>query len=221
MCCCRQRFTFARGLPFSADRAFLIRCPLRALPTILLCLDLVIRHHDSSILREEPRSSVNTGQSGKRMINAVIGEVKTGWDRTSADADWGRKQRKRAKPSTCASCPRRQSSANERPASCCSFQDCVHTVARNSSIASVSPSKSLRYKYRGFQSIRTPPRSNTAIEHSAMRRKILTGRTTPVEVFSIHRACHSVEVSADGKTLTMTMHIPGRSAPNVRVFDRE
>ena len=29
------------------------------------------------------------------------------------------------------------------------------------------------------------------------------------------------EVSADGKTLTMTMHIPGRSQPNVRVFDRE
>ena len=78
--------------------------------------------------------------------------------------------------------PPAQSSANERPASCCSFQDCVHTVARNSSIASVSPSKSLRYKYRGFQSIRTPPRSNTAMEHSAMRRKILTGRTTPVEV---------------------------------------
>jgi hypothetical protein len=30
-----------------------------------------------------------------------------------------------------------------------------------------------------------------------------------------------VEVSADGKTLTMTMHISGRSEPNVRVFDRE
>jgi len=30
-----------------------------------------------------------------------------------------------------------------------------------------------------------------------------------------------VEVSADGRTLTMTMHIPGRSEPNVRVFDRE
>jgi len=30
-----------------------------------------------------------------------------------------------------------------------------------------------------------------------------------------------MEVSADGKTLTMTMYIPGRSAPNVRVFDRE
>jgi hypothetical protein len=29
------------------------------------------------------------------------------------------------------------------------------------------------------------------------------------------------EVSADGKTLTMTMHIPGRSQSNVRVFDRE
>jgi hypothetical protein len=46
-------------------------------------------------------------------------------------------------------------------------------------------------KYRGFQSIRTPPRSNTAMEHSAMRRKILTERTTPVEVFSIQRACLS------------------------------
>jgi len=39
--------------------------------------------------------------------------------------------------------------------------------------------------------------------------------------FSIQRVCLSVEVSADGKTLTMTMHIPGRSALNVRVFDRE
>jgi hypothetical protein len=39
--------------------------------------------------------------------------------------------------------------------------------------------------------------------------------------FSIQRVWLSVEVSADGKMLTMTMHIPGRSAPNVRVFDRE
>src|SRR6267154_5985285 len=114
-----------------------------------------------------------------------------------------------------------QASANGRPASCCSFQDCVHTVARNSSIASVSPSKSLRYKYRGSQSIRTPPRSNTAMEHSAMRRKILTERTTPVEYSVFTEPAISVEVSAGGKTLTMTMHISGRSEPNVRVFDRE
>jgi hypothetical protein len=30
-----------------------------------------------------------------------------------------------------------------------------------------------------------------------------------------------ISVSADGKTLTMTMHIPGRSEPDVRVFERE
>jgi hypothetical protein len=30
-----------------------------------------------------------------------------------------------------------------------------------------------------------------------------------------------VSVSADGKTLTMTVHVPGRSDPNVLVFDRE
>ena len=38
---------------------------------------------------------------------------------------------------------------------------------------------------------------------------------------SIQRVCLSVKVSVDGKTLTMTMHIPGRNAPNVRVFDGE
>lgn len=30
-----------------------------------------------------------------------------------------------------------------------------------------------------------------------------------------------VEVSEDGKTLTITTHIPGRSKPNIQVFDRE
>lgn len=30
-----------------------------------------------------------------------------------------------------------------------------------------------------------------------------------------------IEVSSDGKTLTMTIHIPGRSKPNTQVFDRE
>jgi hypothetical protein len=30
-----------------------------------------------------------------------------------------------------------------------------------------------------------------------------------------------VEVSADGKTLSMTIHIPGRTKPDVQVFDRE
>ena len=30
-----------------------------------------------------------------------------------------------------------------------------------------------------------------------------------------------IEVSADGKTLTMTIHIPGRDKPDVMVFDRE
>src|SRR5258708_31452398 len=101
-----------------------------------------------------------------------------------------------------------QASANGRPASCCSFQDCVHTVARNSSIASVSPSKSLRYKYRGFQSIRTPPRSNTAMEHSAMRRKILTERTTPVEVFSIQRAWLSNHVQEGDSAKLLASRLP-------------
>src|SRR5712671_22476 len=75
-----------------------------------------------------------------------------------------------------------QPSANGRPASCSSFHDCVHTVARNSSIASLSPSKSLRYKYRGSQSISTPPRSNTAIERPAISRPILADRSGPFEV---------------------------------------
>jgi hypothetical protein len=30
-----------------------------------------------------------------------------------------------------------------------------------------------------------------------------------------------IEVSSDGKTLTMTIHIPGRSKPDIQVFDRE
>jgi len=30
-----------------------------------------------------------------------------------------------------------------------------------------------------------------------------------------------IEVSADGKTLTMTVHIPGREKPDLMVFDRE
>ncbi len=30
-----------------------------------------------------------------------------------------------------------------------------------------------------------------------------------------------VEISQDGKTLTITTHIPGRSKPNIQVFDRE
>lgn len=30
-----------------------------------------------------------------------------------------------------------------------------------------------------------------------------------------------VEVSPDGRTLTMTVHIPGQSKPNIQVFDRE
>lgn len=30
-----------------------------------------------------------------------------------------------------------------------------------------------------------------------------------------------IEVSPDGKTLTMTIHIPGRSKPDIQVFDRE
>ena len=30
-----------------------------------------------------------------------------------------------------------------------------------------------------------------------------------------------VEVSADGKTLTITTHIPGQAKPNIQVFERE
>jgi hypothetical protein len=29
------------------------------------------------------------------------------------------------------------------------------------------------------------------------------------------------EVSPDGKTLTITTHIPGRAKPNIQVFDRQ
>src|SRR3984957_1810896 len=61
-----------------------------------------------------------------------------------------------------------QASANDRPASCCKFQDGVQTFARKCSIAASSPWKSLRYKWRGFQSISTPPRSNTATKRSAI-----------------------------------------------------
>ena len=32
---------------------------------------------------------------------------------------------------------------------------------------------------------------------------------------------HEIRVSEDGKTLTMTVHVPGRSEPNVLVFERE
>ena len=35
------------------------------------------------------------------------------------------------------------------------------------------------------------------------------------------RDTQEVGVSADGKTLTITVHIPGRSEPNVQVFERE
>lgn len=30
-----------------------------------------------------------------------------------------------------------------------------------------------------------------------------------------------ISVSPDGKSLTITMHIPGRSEPNIQVFERE
>ncbi len=30
-----------------------------------------------------------------------------------------------------------------------------------------------------------------------------------------------IELSTDGKTLTMTTTIPGRTKPNIQVFDRE
>ncbi len=30
-----------------------------------------------------------------------------------------------------------------------------------------------------------------------------------------------IEISADGKTLTMTVHIPGRDKPDIMVFNRE
>jgi hypothetical protein len=35
------------------------------------------------------------------------------------------------------------------------------------------------------------------------------------------RDTQEISISADGKTLTMTAHIPGRSQPDVRVFERE
>ncbi len=35
------------------------------------------------------------------------------------------------------------------------------------------------------------------------------------------RYTQQIEVSADGKTLTMTVHIPGRYKPDVMVFNRE
>jgi hypothetical protein len=35
------------------------------------------------------------------------------------------------------------------------------------------------------------------------------------------RATQEISVSDDGKTLTITVHIPGRSEPDVQVFERE
>jgi len=35
------------------------------------------------------------------------------------------------------------------------------------------------------------------------------------------RDTQEISVSPDGKTLTMTVHITGRSAPDVQVFERE
>jgi hypothetical protein len=35
------------------------------------------------------------------------------------------------------------------------------------------------------------------------------------------RKTQEISVSADGKTLTITLHVPGRSEPDVQVFDRE
>jgi len=35
------------------------------------------------------------------------------------------------------------------------------------------------------------------------------------------RDTQEISVSPDGKTLTMTVHIPGRSEPDVQVFERE
>jgi len=52
-----------------------------------------------------------------------------------------------------------------------SFQDCVQRGEKLLHRFGVA-SKSLRYKYRGFQSIRTPEIEH-GVEHSAMRRKIL------------------------------------------------
>jgi hypothetical protein len=90
-------------------------------------------------------------------------------------------------------------------------------------IASVSPLKSLRYKYRGFQSIRTPPRPNTAMEHSAIRRKILTGERLR------SRFQYSASVPFSGSVSRREdadndHAYPGTQCaefPNSRVFDRE
>jgi hypothetical protein len=35
------------------------------------------------------------------------------------------------------------------------------------------------------------------------------------------RDTQEISVSADGKTLTITVHIPGRSEPDVQVFEKE
>jgi hypothetical protein len=32
---------------------------------------------------------------------------------------------------------------------------------------------------------------------------------------------HQIELSPDGKVLTMTVHIPGREKPNIMVYSRE
>src|SRR5882672_5648978 len=109
-----------------------------------------------------------------------------------------------------------QASANGRPASCSSFHDCVHTEARNSSIASLSPSKSLRYKYRGSQSISTPPRSNTAIERPAISRPILADRSGPFEVS--RGPAHGSRLGGGGFSPHVTTSLNWASAPEERTW---
>ena len=58
--------------------------------------------------------------------------------------------------------------------------------------------------------VQTYPRLHSSIT-------VLDGSGRPVTGLD----SQAFRVSADGKTLTMSMHIPGRSAPNVRVFNRE
>ena len=65
--------------------------------------------------------------------------------------------------SGCAATRVATASAKEPPASRLAFHSGVQTSARNDSIAATSSPKTLRYKCRGFQSMRTPPRSNTTV----------------------------------------------------------
>jgi hypothetical protein len=76
--------------------------------------------------------------------------------------------------------------------------------------------KNLRFDGQDYPNAGTAANTLTSAQRVNERTVVLTDKIRGSIVQT-----REISVSKDGKTLTMTVHVPGRNDPDVLVFDRE